>query len=277
MKSLIIILVVVHQCFSQQAQINCNFLKTRVVEGSTQYLCMVLRGSIDPNAESFNIVGEHQPGLGDGSVRGILITDSDVPVITKALITAFKKKFALITHFEVFHSRLQRVEAGAFVPFDKLKFMLIAFNNLTNIVDGAFDGLKDLEFLRIINSRVEKISEKAFRDLESVKRFSLEHNNIRELPKNVFISMYNLGSVDISNNELSVIDGDIFYNSNILQYIYLSYNKIVAIGENFFAGMHILNDISINGNLCASGSFKYREAAMRGLQKCFENYAELNG
>ena len=278
MKLLLIILIVTHQCFSQEAQINCSYLRTRVVYdfgSSVQYLCMILRQTIDPSAKTFNIVGEHQSGQSDGTVRGILITDSDVAFISKALMDSLFNKFPATTHVEIFHSRLHNIEPTAFTKGIKVKGIMIAFNNLTTIQDKAFDGLTSLEYLKIVNSRVQVISEYAFKDLENLEKLNLQHNAIRELPKNVFRNMYKLGTVDISNNELTVVDGDIFYNSNDLQYIYISYNNIYAIGENFLAGMTMLNSLYMFQNVCVDSFFKYRDESMRGLKVCFENYQNM--
>lgn len=238
---------------------------------------MLSRASINPTTKTYTIVGEHEKGKTDETVRGVLITDSDVSILTKNLITQLYNKFPYIQCFEVFHSRLQSIESGAFVHQGAVNMqnILIAFNNLRTIGDGAFDGIPNLDFLRIVNSGVETISENAFRDLKKLKKLSLQYNRIKELPKDVFKSMFLLGTVDISSNQLQTIDGDIFYNSNELQYMYFSYNQIFAIGGNFFAGMHQFNDISIHNNICVTGSFKYREAAMRGLEKCFENFEKL--
>ena len=270
--------MVIHQSFSQEAQINCNYLRTRVVYdfgSSVQYLCMVLRQTIDPSAKTFSIVGVHQSGQSDGTVKGILITDSNVPLISKALMDTFFTKFPSSTHVEIFHSRLQNIEPSAFTKGIKVRGMMIAFNNLTTIQDKAFDGLTSLEYLSIVNSRVQVVSEYAFKDLEKLERLSLQYNAIRDLPKNVFRNMYNLGTADISNNELTVIDGDIFYNCNDLQYLYISYNNIYAIGEDLLAGMTMLNSLYMYNNVCVNNSFKYRDASMRGLQKCFENYQNM--
>jgi Leucine-rich repeat (LRR) protein len=278
MKSLFVIFILIHQCFTQEATINCSFLRTRVVydfRSSIEYSCMVLRQSIDPNATSFKIIGEHTGNLNDGSVRGILITDSQVPFISKALMDAFFDKFKLITHIEVFHSRVERIEPEAFTKGTEVKAMSIVFNRLKKIEDFAFDGLKKLVFLRIVNSRVEEISENAFRHLEKLESLSLKYNYVKEFPKKLFWAMEKLGMVDISNNDLTRIDGDIFYNSNDLQDIYMSYNRINAVGENVLAGMHILNSFWAYNNDCISGYYKYREESMRALSKCFENYGDF--
>lgn len=258
-------------------QLNCRFLRTRVAE-ENDYLCMLSRATIDPAAESFTFIGEHESGKTDANIKGVLITDSQAPVLTKALIKSFYERFPNIQYFEVFHSRLQRIEPGAFEQSESAlntKNLVFLFNNLTSIDDGAFDGLRNLELLRIVNSRVETIGDGAFRQLEKVKKLDMKQNSIRTLPKKLLNAMFFLGTVDFSNNLLEVIDGDIFYCNSEVQYIYLSYNEINAIGEDFFAGLHIFNDISIYKNKCVDGTFKYREAAMRGLAICFNNYQSI--
>lgn len=279
MKSIIVIFVLgfVQFLTAQHQALNCRFLLTRIA-GQYEYICMLSRASIDPTAQSYNIGGQHESGKTDANVKGLLVTDCDVPVFTKTLIEQFYKKFPSIANIEVFNSRLQRIEPGAFAQSknsDNTRNFWIIFNNLTTIEDGAFDGLRNLEKFKIVSSRVATISEGAFRQLEKVKSFDINYNQITDLPKNVLSAMKFLNSFDVSNNQLQVVDGDIFYSNTELQYIYMSYNPIIAIGRNFFAGLHIFNDISIYKALCVDGSFRYREAAMRGLEKCFVNYEKL--
>lgn len=279
MKSIIGIFVLsfVQFTFAQDQALNCRFLITRVAE-QFEYLCMLSRVSIDPTAESYTISGQHESGYTDANVKGVLITDCDVPVLTQTLIEQFYEKFPFIVSFEVFNSQLQKIEPGAFAQSknsDSTKNFWIVFNNLTTIEDGAFDGLRNLETLRIVSSRVETISDGAFRQLERVKRLYLNYNQITDLPRDVLSAMTKLNHFDASNNQLQIINGDLFYNNSELQYIHIDHNPIIAIGRNFFAGLHVFNLITTSRALCVDGTFLYREVAMRGLAKCFENYEEL--
>jgi Leucine-rich repeat (LRR) protein len=268
MKSLIIVLAFVHQCYSQQAAINCTYRTTPVV-GYTQYSCMILRQSIDPNAKAFSTVGEHAAGSTDQSVKGVLITGSQVPFISKALMDSFFDKFKILAYIEIFHSRVERIESGAFSKGVEVEEISIVFNKIARIEDGTFSGLKKLTYLEIQDSQVQQISENAFKDLESVKILRLPFNNIRELPKKVFSSMNKLERVEMNNNSLTTIDGDIFYNNENLQYVFFEYNRINTIGDNFLDGMLKFNTLRVNENVCVNASFSSRNDAMRGLSLCY--------
>lgn len=274
MRSLIFVLVFVHLCVAQHGDLNCRYLRTRVANQNV-YICMLSRQYIDPAAQTFTISGEHQSRNTDESVRGILITDCEVPVLSKALMSHLYKKFPLIVNLEVFHSRLQTIEPGVFDLPEASENMMnihILFNNITVIENGAFDGLRKLDVLKIVSSRVETIEQGAFSHLEKLRKLTLQHNNLKQLPVKLFHAMYLLFYIDISDNQLQIIDGDIFYFNSEIDYIDLSFNEISAIGENIFAGMHQFTDIFIYKNRCVDGTFRFREAAMRALQECFEKY-----
>lgn len=136
MKSGLIIVVLSCVALScAQSTLNCRFLRTRIVD-TTDYICMLLRVTIDASAEDFIIIGEHESGKADDKMRRILITDSKVSVLTKALMDNFYDKFPRIENFEVFNSPLQNIEPGAFVHAgaNNTKKILMVFNNLMDCV-----------------------------------------------------------------------------------------------------------------------------------------------
>lgn len=116
MKSLIFVLVLVHLCATQQGPLNCRYLYTDApgVGYGSAYTCVLSRKYINPAEKAFTIVGEHQKGYTDAQVLKIVITDCDVPILTKSLMTAIFEKFPLATHLEVFHSKVQGIEPGTF-------------------------------------------------------------------------------------------------------------------------------------------------------------------
>ncbi|KAG5671677.1 hypothetical protein PVAND_001865 [Polypedilum vanderplanki] len=279
MKTFLVSFIIALSCnfsYSQEITIECNFLYTRITDSSTSaYLCMLSKQQISATATSIKFTGNHQSGKTDASVLGFLITDCNVPSFNYVLMDAMHSQFPNIKYIEVFASNVQEIVPGAFnrsANSEKILKVHFLFNNIKTLADGAFSGLTSVENFRFVSNRLQTVSEDAFKGMKSVTRLDLQYNHIKVLPKNVFKSMFLLGSIDISNNLIEVIDGEIFDGNEMLQYIYISYNQIKAIGRRFFAGLYQFNDISAYNNLCVSNTFRYREAAMRGFEKCFDNY-----
>jgi Leucine-rich repeat (LRR) protein len=173
---------------------------------------------------------------------------------------------------------VERIEPGAFSTSEnptKVKRMSMLFNNISTIEDGAFDGLKNLNFIKIVNSQVSSIGEGAFRDLEKVDTLQLYHNSLTSFPKNVFKSMSALNDINLDHNSLTVINGDIFYHNTKMFSIDFSFNPIIAISENFLDGLYQVKKIDVISTACINQFFSSRETAMRGLTKCFDNYKKL--
>lgn len=178
-------------------------------------------------------------------------------------------------YMEVFSSNVQEIVPGSFkgnANSEKLLNVHFLFNNITALDNGTFDGLTSVQSFCFTSNRLKTIAVDAFREMKSVTRVELDYNEINELSNGVFHAMTNLGTINITNHQIEVLDGDLFDGNELLQYIYISNNNIIAIGRRYFAGLFQFNEISAYKNRCVDGTFKYREAAKRGLQKCFDNY-----
>lgn len=278
MKQILAIIFIALQCglsYQEEITLNCKFLRTRVADSSSSYLCMLSKlDIIIPNASGIKFDGVHTAGQGNANVEGFLVTDCNMPIINSVLTSAMYTTFPNIKHIEVFASNVQEIVPGSFAVSEnsaKILSTYFFFKNVSSLADGTFDGLTGVKKFTFNSNRLVNVAD-ALRDLKSVTNLKLQDNKFQELPKNVFKTMQFLYSVDISNNQIEILDGEIFDGNEMTQYIYISNNKIVAIGRRFFAGMYQFNDISALNNACVSGTFRYRDAAIRGLEKCFDNY-----
>lgn len=279
MKGIFAIALIASCCrhsFAQEITLECKFVSTLITDRyESSYNCIVSKLQINPNASAISFTGTHGKGKTDASVEGFFITDCDLPIFNSALTAAMYSRFPNVKYVEVFKSNVQEITPGAFKVSEnsaKIENVCFRFNNISSLANGAFDGLTGVKKLKLVNNRLTNVIEGAFRDLSSADYVELQYNSLKKLPKNVFRGLSKMTWLDISNNQLEVLDNGIFDGNENLREIVISYNGITAIGRSFLAGLYNFYKIDAITIGCANGYYKYREAAMRGLEKCFNNY-----
>lgn len=123
-------------------------------------------------------------------------------------------------HYEMNSLRLSEVKSlkGSFSNFSNLRSLEL--NDIVNfgIHPGVFQGLKNLKSLIISHNRYinSKLSDKkqlkngVFDGLDQLEKLKLHNNRIHTIEKDVFRNLSNLVSLDLSFNHLTQIDPDLF-------------------------------------------------------------------
>ncbi|XP_044004317.1 chondroadherin-like [Aphidius gifuensis] len=112
---------------------------------------------------------------------------------------------------------------------DTLKYIYLAFNKLTRISTGIFDGLNNLIRLELNHNKIIEIDSKSLmkfgeNDLQLV---NLSYNEISIIKKDTFQG-FKCSQLDLSHNKISHIEDNAFEDSNIHD-IFLFNNAIIDV------------------------------------------------
>ncbi|KAM3613797.1 uncharacterized protein V6R79_005162 [Siganus canaliculatus] len=92
---------------------------------------------------------------------------------------------------------------GTFVHLPNLQHLRIDHNNLITIQESAFAKLYQLQSLNISYNYISKLSPSLFQDLHNLTFLSLTHNQLKELPVRIFMTVHKLDTLIIRQNLLT--------------------------------------------------------------------------
>ena len=121
---------------------------------------------------------------------------------------------------------------------------IIPFTNKNN----AFDLLDKLVFLYLSNNIISEIGNNAFKSLESLTYLDLNNNKIPHISIETFGSLSNLKYLILSRNKIAKIENNAFDFLKILEKLDLSQNQIPAIEDFLFQHLVNLEILSISPN-----------------------------
>lgn len=123
----------------------------------------------------------------------------------------------------------------------------LSYNNIEDIDNDSFDGLKRLTLLDLSFNNIRSIKKAPFQGLKSLKSLYLNSNRIVGLESNAFTSLQNLFDLHLSGNkELEL--GEPFLVHKSLKELYLDNCNIEDFPEGSFMNLTQLEKLTINGN-----------------------------
>ena len=111
-----------------------------------------------------------------------------------------------LTYFSAQGCNVRTLESETFVKAGMLLTIILTENQINEINERAFVGLKNLEMLYLNNNRITKLQAETFHNLKSLKRIWLDHNELITIPFEVFENNFNLRELGLSGNKLFLID-----------------------------------------------------------------------
>ena len=146
------------------------------------------------------------------------------------------------------HNRLTSLPAGVFKDLRNLVFLVMCCNyvgtltdrtfQLTRLPDGVFDGLSNLEVLRLHINGLTQLPADIFDGLSSLKILVLHGNALTSLPAGVFDGLSRLEKLLLFNNQLTALPEGVFDGLSRLSYLRLG---------NQGWGMHLRGDGVFDG------------------------------
>ncbi|NXT70261.1 CHADL protein, partial [Chaetops frenatus] len=95
-----------------------------------------------------------------------------------------------VTHLDLQHCKMERLEEGAFQGLGRLVYLNLASNGIAFLYQESLDGLSSLQHLILEGNRIEEIQSGAFGHLGSLTVLDLRANALVYLPDMVFQGLH---------------------------------------------------------------------------------------
>ncbi|GFT61566.1 chaoptin [Nephila pilipes] len=145
-------------------------------------------------------------------------------------------------------NKLLTLSSDNFKCCQNVQILMLDHNNISDIFDGALDGLRNLRVLDLSQNNLESLKENIFY-FTSLERLNLSGNHLLQLPSTILNMVHRtLRNLDLSLNEFKNLSSVNFTNLSKLQALNLSSNHIAFLnGESFRSLPHLLElDLSHN-------------------------------
>uniref|UniRef100_A0A8D2PE44 Chondroadherin-like protein n=1 Tax=Zosterops lateralis melanops TaxID=1220523 RepID=A0A8D2PE44_ZOSLA len=134
-----------------------------------------------------------------------------------------------LTHLDLQHCKVERLEEGAFRGLGRLVYLNLASNGIALLYQESLDGLSSLQQLVLEGNRIEEIQPGAFGHLESLTVLDLRANALVYLPDMVFQGLQVLRWLRLSHNALHVLGSEAFAALPALHRLSLDHNELQAL------------------------------------------------
>ena len=105
-----------------------------------------------------------------------------------------------------------------------LEWLRLGGNSLTELPDGVFDGLSNLRILYLYDNSLSELPDGIFDGLSNLRILYLYDNSLSELPDGVFDGLSNLDTLYLGNNSLTELPDGVFEGLANLKALHLSGN-----------------------------------------------------
>ena len=119
----------------------------------------------------------------------------------------------------------------------------LMYNQIDELQDGAFMGLRNLEILVLTWNKLMRISSGAFEGLDNLVELDLRFNELTQVPHNLPDTIQEL---DLSDNKIHEIQDGVFMGLRNLSALNLMSNKINGIGEGSLRGLSNLKTLDVS-------------------------------
>jgi hypothetical protein len=121
-------------------------------------------------------------------------------------------------------------------------------NSFPNIDNKMFEGLINLDKVKLYGCKIEAIEENSFSYLKSLGELSLWGNQIKTLHENTFDKLENLKVLKLSKNLIEHVPAKLFKNTTNLRELWLNGNRIKVIPDGLFDTLTELQELAIHSN-----------------------------
>ena len=125
-------------------------------------------------------------------------------------------------------------------------------NQITSIERGDFEGLTNLQTLRLGANQITSIESGAFEGLANLQTLSLRWNQIASIERGDFEGLVNVQELDLFGNQITSIESGDFEGLDNLQTLSLRFNQITSIESGDFEGLVNLQELDLLGNQITS-------------------------
>lgn len=146
------------------------------------------------------------------------------------------------------HNELTEVKEGDFVGLGNLDELILSHNRLTKLPAKTFRGLGSLTSLVVSHNWIETMDVKALDGLGSLKRLDLSSNSLVDLAEQLFSGLGNMEWLSLANNNLNVLTTKSFRDISSLKELILQDNEIRKLVANGFEELGNLENLDLSYN-----------------------------
>lgn len=193
------------------------------------------------------------------SFRGSMCIVSDANLTAVKEVNFDTKNFPSnrVDRVIIKHSDMTDVPKGIFSSFENLRFFALKFNNLLQWKSGYLLGADELASIIVIYNPLTRLDDGAFTRAPNLMKIDFSSNNIQHISPKAFSGLLHLKSLRLGENKFGPnlhtdsfnLIGPTLLNLDIGSCI------IASFPDKFFDDFHALEDLKIENNKLAELNF----------------------
>ncbi|KAM9308469.1 uncharacterized protein PAF06_012677 [Gastrophryne carolinensis] len=139
------------------------------------------------------------------------------------------QKFYNLLEMDLSNNHIERFKVcvNESVPAMKLVYLNVSYNYLTNLQNGHFACLKDLQILSLENNKINHIAQSAFNGLDQLQVLNLQYNNLFVSDNIMFSNLFSLRHLNLYGNTIQDLDPQTFQHLVHLQNLSLTCHEML--------------------------------------------------
>ncbi|XP_060557599.1 G-protein coupled receptor GRL101-like [Ruditapes philippinarum] len=165
---------------------------------------------------------------------------------TDILLQSNVLNFPFLYNFNMSESGLENIEINSFAKLSNLKILDLSHNSLSQLKNGMFSGLQNLQTLILDgNKDINTLEPFTFQHLKSIRALRITGTKLFALKSNTFAGL-NLDILDLRNNRIKIIEEFGLGNLAVI-HIRFQGNDIVDFHKGVFTGVSSLKTLHSPG------------------------------
>ena len=119
---------------------------------------------------------------------------------------------------------------------DKITELDLSGNKITEIPEGFFDNMTNLEYVDLNSNHIKALPENAFKNTKKLKWINIRANNLTEIKKDTLSGLDKLVYLELDNNSIASVEAGTLDGDTSLKQLSISGNELNALPD------HLLDD-----------------------------------
>ena len=119
---------------------------------------------------------------------------------------------------------------------DKITELDLSGNKITEIPEGFFDNMTNLEYVDLNSNHIKALPENAFKNTKKLKWINIRANNLTEIKKDTLSGLDKLVYLELDNNSIASVEAGALDGDTSLKQLSISGNELNALPD------HLLDD-----------------------------------
>lgn len=119
---------------------------------------------------------------------------------------------------------------------DKIKELDLSGNKITEIPEGFFDNMTNLEYVDLNSNHIKALPENTFKNTKKLNWINIRANNLTEIKKDTLSGLDKLVYLELDNNSITSVEAGALDGDTSLKQLSISGNELNALPD------HLLDD-----------------------------------